>query len=314
MKNKLVIITSEQEEFKRKVDKYSLPDLEIVAPESEEAFEKELKDANIIFGNPFTFQKYLDSSPKLVWAQSTFAWIDALCKEWGKRDYMLTNVKDAYGAHMSEYVLGYILMMEKRILEGLQKQKEKYWKREAFPTIQWKTMVILGTGSIGKAIAKIAQWFGMKTLGYKTNIEVVEYFDEIYTKENKKECFQQADYLVSVLPNTPKTLHTVDSEALWWMKDTSVLINVWRGHNVDEEALVEALEKKHIAAAVLDVFQTEPLPTDHPFWTLENVFVTSHVSWYVEDNARLVEIFANNYKKFHAGEELDYLIDFEKGF
>lgn len=118
----------------------------------------------------------------------------------------------------------------------------------------------------------------MRVLGYKTSDTPVEYFDEIYTQDDKKECFKQADYLVSVLPNTPETKHTVNAESLSWMKRSSIFINVGRGLNVDEEALLNALENKQIAGAVLDVFQTEPLPEDHPFWIMDNVFVTPHIS------------------------------------
>lgn len=314
MKNKVVIITTDQEEYFTKLSAYNLPDLEIIAPLNDDDFEEAFTEANIIFWNPFRFIKHIESVKNLVWAQSTFAWIDALCKEWAKTDYILTNIKDAFGAHMSEYVFAYILMLEKWALESIEKQNKSYWKQKWYPTISWKTIVILWTGSIGKVIAKTAKAFGMKTIGYKTNIDPVEHFDEVYTIDTKKECFEQADYLVSVLPNTQSTIHTVDEEALSWMKKSSIFINIWRWLNVDEDALVQALESKKIAWAVLDVFQTEPLPEDHPFWKLENVYVTPHVSGYVEDNSRLIEIFANNYKKFHAGEPLDYVIDFKRGF
>lgn len=314
MKNKVVLITSDQKEFREKLGTYDLPDLDIVTPMNEDEIIEELKDANIIYGNPFRFKPYLDKAPKLIWAQSSFAWVDALCGEWTRKDYKLTNVKDAYGPHMSEYVFGYILMMEKGIMWSLSKQKKSFWKQEWQPTIQGKTIAILWTGSIGKVIAKNAKSFGMKTIGYKTSDTPVEYFDEICTPDMKKACFEQADYVVSVLPNTPETVHTIDAESLSWMKKSSIFINVGRGLNVDEEALLKALESKQIAGAVLDVFQTEPLPADNKLWNLENVFITPHVSGYVEDNARLIEIFTNNYKKFHAGEELDYLIDFKRGF
>lgn len=314
MKNKVLIITSDQDEFREKLEAYDLPDLEIIAPDDLDRISDYIDDVNIIFGNPFRFQKYLDSATKLVWAQSTFAWVDALCKQWSRKDYLLTNIKDAYGSHMSEYVFAYILMIEKGVLWNLEKQKNKNWQQEWYPTLQGKTMTILGTGSIWKVIAKIAKSFGMETIGYNLSGKQVEYFDEICTDADKQSCFERADYLVSVLPNTKETVHCVNSESLWWMKSSAWFINVGRGLNVHEEELIEALKNDIIAGAILDVFQTEPLPKESPLWNIENVFITPHVSWYVEDNARLVEIFANNYKKFHAGEQLDYLIDFERGF
>lgn len=113
MKNKVVIISNDWAEFGPKVKALNLADLEIVVPINDEERVREVKDANIIYGNPFVFKKFLDHAPKLVWVQSTFAGVDALCSPEMRQDYMLTNVKDAYGPHMSEYVFAYILMMEK---------------------------------------------------------------------------------------------------------------------------------------------------------------------------------------------------------
>lgn len=314
MKNKLLIATSDPLKFEKMVRSHNLPDLEILVATNEQEIEEQIWEVNILLTNPLLSNGFIHLWEKLDWVQSTFAGIDSLCKTWMKRDYVLTNVKDTYGVHMSEHVFAYILMLEKRLLHNFEKQKNKHWEREPYPSIHGKTIAILGTGSIGKVIAKIAKAFGMRTLWYNLSWEAVEYFDEIYTPENKKTCFEQADYLLSVLPDTPKTHHTVDAEALSWLKDSAYFINVGRGSNVDEEALISSLNSWTIAWAILDVFQVEPLPQESPLWTMENVYISTHVSGYVEDNSRLVEIFVNNYKKFHAGEQLDYLIDFERGF
>lgn len=314
MKNTLLIATEEPLDFEKLVRDYNLPDLEIVVATNETEIAEKIWDANIVLTNPLVSKDYIHLGNKIEWIQSTFAWVDALVAPKMKRDYILTNVKDTYGKHMSEYVFAYILMLEKKIFHNLEKQKNKHREREPYPTIREKTIVILGTWSIGKVIAKVAKTFGMKTIWYKTNTNAVEYFDEIYTVNNKKECFAQADYLVSVLPSTSHTKHIIDAEALKWMKKSAWLMSVWRGSNIDENALVDALESQQIAWAVLDVFEVEPLPQESPLWTMENIFISTHVAGYVEDNARLVEIFANNYKKFHAGKDLDYVIDFERGF
>jgi len=136
MKNKVLIITSCQGEFREKVMAYDLPDLEIIAPETEEETRVAAETADIIFGNPFTFEKYLAGAKNLKWAQSTFAGIDALTEAGKRRDYMLTNVKDAYGEHMSEYVMMYILMIEKQATLHMRNQEKRVWKRTPFPSVQ----------------------------------------------------------------------------------------------------------------------------------------------------------------------------------
>ena len=314
MTHKVLIITSVQKEFQQKVAEQHLPDIEIVAPSEESEIQKHVSSADIIFWNPFTIAKYIQDAESLKWVQSTFAWANALLEPGMKRDYTLTNVKDVFGWHMSEYTFAYILMLEKWVLWNIENQANKHWDRHSYPTVCDKTIAIMGTGSIGKDIAKVAKAFGMKTFGYNTSGKNIEYFDEIFTQKTKKDFFAQADYLVSVLPDTIDTKWIIDKEALSHMKASSVVINIGRWANVVEQDLIEALKNNIVAWAVLDVFQTEPLPQDHAFWELENVFITPHVSGMVEDNSRLIEIFTRNYKKFHAWEPLDYQVSFERWF
>lgn len=231
-----------------------------------------------------------------------------------RNDYILTNVKETYGKEISEYIFSYILLLEKQVLENLEYQKNKVWNQRPHPSIKNKTIAIMWTWSIWKEIAKVAKIFGMKTIGFRTINENVDYFDSIYTQENIKEFCSQADYLISVLPNTDSTKDIINKTTLSFMKKTSVFMNVGRGDNVNEDDLLNALQNKDISFAVLDVFKQEPLPQEHTFWNLENIIITPHISGYISNNDRIVEIFWKNYKKFIAWKQLDYQIDFKKWY
>ena len=303
-----------RDSLESEIKKLNLSDLEIIIPESEEEIIDNIKDVNIILWNPYIVKKYLHLADNLVWLQSIFAWVDVLVSEDLRSDYILTNVKETYGKEMSEYVFTYILMLKKQVRENIEYQKNKNWNQYAYPSLQRETISIMWTWSIWKEIARVAKAFWMKTIWLRTKDEAVEYFDEIYTFDNIQNFCSQADYVVSVLPNTNFTKNIINKTTLSYMKKTSVFINVWRWDNVNEDDLVECLKNKSISFAILDVFKEEPLPKEHIFWTLDNIIITPHVSWYIENSDRIVEIFWDNYKKFVKWEPLDYIIDFKRGY
>jgi phosphoglycerate dehydrogenase-like enzyme len=150
-------------------------------------------------------------------------------------------------------------------------------------------------------------------IGLNRSGKPCEAVETVYTEENLAEFLAAPDYLVLTLPDTPETRHFIDSGALAMMKPSAVLINVGRGSIVNENDLITALQRQQIRAAVLDVFETEPLPGDSLLWELPNAYVTPHVAAasFPQD---VVEIFVENYGRFTNGEPLKYLIDFERGY
>ena len=214
---------------------------------------------------------------------------------------------------MSEYIFGYILMFEKEIRENITLQNQKEWNWRLASPLNTKAIGIAGTGSIGKDFARIAKAFGMKTVGYSYSGAPVEHFDVVYSGDEFNDFLSQSDYVVSVLPNTETTNDMFGTTAFSSMKDSAVFINVGRGNAVDEEALVAAVEEKQIKAAVLDVMKEEPLPESSPLWNTEDIYVTPHMSGNFVSDA-LIDIFAENYRRFCAGEDLQYVIDLEKGY
>jgi phosphoglycerate dehydrogenase-like enzyme len=121
------------------------------------------------------------------------------------------------------------------------------------------------------------------------------------------------DYLVSVLPNTSETRHIVDSALLNTLPPHAIFLNVGRGSAVDETALIQALKNDKIAGAILDVFEQEPLPETHPFWTTPNLWITFHTSA-PSFPADITNLFVENYYRFINGQELKYQVDFKRGY
>lgn len=311
---KVVICTREQEEFKNLVENFNLPEIELYAPETEEELLLHLNDAEVIFANPILLSKYINHAKNVKWVQSSFAGIDALNNESLQKNYILTNMRETYGEIMAEYVLGYILMLEKNILWNIKNQKNKAWGQKSYPSIVWKKIWIMWIGSIGRIIAIYAKTMWMTVYWYANSYREQHCIDKVYTSENRDEFLEDLDYVVSVLPNTKETQWIVNMEFLKKLPSKSVLINIWRWANINENDLVTALKNKTISWAVLDVFQTEPLPENSDFWDLDNMYVTPHISWYVENNSKILSTFAENYKKYISWKDLVNIVDFNKGY
>jgi phosphoglycerate dehydrogenase-like enzyme len=255
----------------------------------------------------------LDSLPALVWVQSIWAGVEPLLDPAIRRDYILTNARGVFGGLMSEYVIGYILMHERRVLQKLEAQLNNHWDDSDTGTLRGKTLGLLGVGSIGAEIARTANFFGMTVRGYTRDSETSKHVDKYYHGADLLAFAKELDYLVNILPNTNDTCKIINADLLNALPPHALFINVGRGSAVDESALIEALNRNRIAGAVLDVFEQEPLPKDHPFWKTPNLLMTFHTSApsLPED---ITKIFIENYLLFHAGKPLKYQVDFERGY
>jgi len=313
-KVKLLILTRDQKEFLNDIELLCLENIEIFAPENEEDILKHIEDAEVIFWNPILLSKYINDAKSVKWVQSSFAWIDALNHPDLQKNYILTNMRDTYGEIIWEYILGYILMLEKNILWNLENQKNKIWWQKAYPSIVRKNIWIMGIGSIGKIIARYAKTLWMNVYWYATEYREQDSIDTVFTQKNQDEFLENLDYLINVLPNTENTKNIFNRALFHKLPNRSVFINVGRGASVVEEDLMQAIQEKQIAWAVLDVFNTEPLPKDSLLWDLENVYITPHISWYVEDNTQMVEVFAWNYERYRQWKWLLHTIDFNKWY
>lgn len=269
--------------------------------------------SSVLLAEPNLGVEILAAMPELKWYQSTWAGVTPLMAQGLRKDYLLTGVKDVFGPLISEYVLAYILLFERHILEHRAAQKAKTWHPVLPGRLHGKTVGITGTGSIAQYLAQTLKPFGLKIKGYNTRGQTTAYFDTVYSQDDLPTFLAGCDYVVNTLPDTPQTYHLFNAHAFKGMPDHTLFINVGRGNAVDENALIKALEQNQLKAAILDVFSQEPLANHHPFWENEKIWISSHTAApsFPEDIAK---IFMRNYGKFISGETLDYLIDFEKGY
>lgn len=242
--------------------------------------EKNSYDADVIvsLGN-FLNNETLNLYPKLKWVALLSAGYDKLdLRYFEERKIMLTNSKDVFSIQIAEDVFSKILYFNRNMMTHINNQKEKKWKfQKASHEIYESTIGIVGTGSIGQHIAERMKAFKTKVIGYKRTLEHVDFFDQIYTKqEGLNQLLKESDYVILALPLSPKTKHLIDAKAISLMKKDALLINVARGEIIDQDALMKALKKKQIRGAALDVTTPEPLPKNHELWTLDNCFVTPH--------------------------------------
>ncbi|MCT7655061.1 D-2-hydroxyacid dehydrogenase [Oceanimonas sp. NS1] len=175
---------------------------------------------------------------------------------------------------MSEYVFAHLLSLNRHLRHYREQQRHHNWQPIAYQSLAGKTMLILGTGSIGQHVAGTARHFGMEVLGISRTGREAPNFDRIYQPPALNKVLPRADVVVSVLPSTPETRQLFDADRLNHIKPGVIFFNVGRGDAVDETALLHTLRTGRIGAAVLDVFATEPLPETSPLWDMPNVVIT----------------------------------------
>jgi len=301
---KLLILSYNTDEYIQRLQPTNLPGLEIVTDPTE---------CDIVLGEPKRIRDALPHLPSLKWAQSIYAGVEPLVDPTQRRDYILTNARGVFGELMSEFVFGYLLFHEKKMLERIRSQQEKKWDRTESGMLRGKTIGLLGVGSIGAHLAFTAKHFGMKVRGFTRWSEESRDVDRYFHGEELFQFAKGLDYLIVILPKTRDTTHIVDAKFLNALPPHALIINVGRGNAVDESALAEALTQNKIAGAVLDVTAQEPLPEEHPFWTTPNLLLTFHTSAisYPDDITRL---FIENYALYIEGKPLKHQVDFGRGY
>lgn len=309
----LLILTKHPDEYRERIQAASLPDLAIVATDDVAEGLARAPHSDILLGDPTRVKAALPHLPRLVWTQLSWAGVEPMLDPALRRDYVLTNIRGVFGPLMSEYVFGYLLMLERKILPRLAAQREGRWDTTLPGTLSGKTIGLVGVGSIGAHLAATAKHFGMQVRGYTRRSRDCRHVDQYFHGGDKAAFAHDLDYLVAVLPNTDQTRAIVDAEMIAALPPRAVLVNVGRGRTVDEAALAAALTAGRVGGAVLDVFSEEPLPASSPFWSTPSTYITSHTSA-PSFPADIVGVFVENYRRFHGGQPLLYRVEFERGY
>lgn len=215
---------------------------------------------------------------------------------------------DSYKHAAPELTWALIMAATRNLLNEANALRAGQWQQGLGGDLHGKTLGILGLGSIGQRVAQFGQVFGMRVIAWSENLTAERAEQAGVTYVSKQQLFEQSDVLSVHLVLSDRSRGLVDAQALDWMKPTALLVNTARGPIVDEAALIKALQKQRLGGAALDVFDQEPLPTLHPFRTLDNVLATPHVGYVSRQNYELFfSQMIDNIQAWSAGEPIRLL-------
>jgi phosphoglycerate dehydrogenase-like enzyme len=233
------------------------------------------------------------------------------------RDLVVTNAGGVMDDAVAEFALALILAMAKKIPTVVNNQGRHEWRHQVTETIIGRKALVVGAGAIGSAVGRLLAGVGMTpdAVASVSRSSQGTAFGTIYGAADLLELVGGYDYVILTLPLTPQTLQMVDATFLSRMRRTARLVNLGRGQLVDEGALVSALERGDIAGAALDVFREEPLPTDHPLWSMDRVVISPHMAGdYAGWQSVQRDLFLENYRRYAEGCRLLNGVDLATGY
>jgi phosphoglycerate dehydrogenase-like enzyme len=257
------------------------------------------------------------AADSLEWIHITAAGVDTLLfDELRDSDVVVTNARGVFDRPLAEYVLGAVIAHAKDSLRSFDLQRRHEWQHRETRSIAGATALVVGTGGIGREIAKLLRAAGLVVRGAGRRAVADDAdFGEVIASEDLAAEAGWCDHLVLAAPLTAQTRGLVDAHVLAAMKPDAHLVNIARGPMVDEPALIAALTERRIGGATLDVFDTEPLPPEHPLWDAPNVTITAHMSADVAGwRDSLAAQFAANVRRWLAGEPLLNVVDKKLGY
>ena len=255
----------------------------------------------------------LVTSPTVKWLHGGGAGTDHIVP-WDPKHITITNSSGIHVAALSQYVITQVLWFCAGFPRFQRQQREHRWQRHTMPTVDGRTLLVVGFGNIGSGVGNRAKALGMRVIGFRTRAGRSRHADQVLAIEDLPAHLPMADFVALTLPKTKRTAGLFDAAMLARFKSGAYLINISRGGIVDEPALLAALERGHIAGAAIDVFATEPLPPTSPFWDLDNVLVTPHTGDPEDWERRAVEVFCTNMERYVAGKRLINIVQPARGY
>lgn len=253
----------------------------------------------------------------LQWVHVAAAGVDAMLFD-GLREgpVVLTNAHGTFSQPIAEFVLASVLAHDKQLHRSESLQRQRTWQHRELTRTGGSRAIVVGTGGIGRATARLLRAVGMQVQGAgRTPREADPDFGTVFASDELAARVGDADHVVLAAPLTKATRGILDAGVLAAMKPSAHLVNIGRGSLVDEPALIDALRDGQIAAASLDVVAVEPMPADHPFWVMENVHVSAHMSGDVHGwRDELADQFLANLDAYIAGEPLHNVVDKDRGY
>ena len=285
-----ILIVDVHAEMYRDALRAEFPGLQFALFRNAAAVSGDLSDIEVMIMFGIEIRDFmLQGAPRLKWIQSLATGVDHFlrCPSLTS-DVLITSGRGIHGPPMREQVVYMMMGVSRDVVRLVGDQKAHFWERRLWSTLHGKTAAIVGVGVVGIAIAEILKAFGMCTVGVSRTPRLVAGFDTMMPTARLADAAREADYLINVLPASDDNLEIFDAKIFAAMKPSAYYISAGRGQTVDEAALLAVLRERRIAGAALEVFHTEPLPPDSPFWDLPNVFITPHIGGYVVEYEEFV--------------------------
>lgn len=280
-----------------------------------------LSRAHVLFVWDFTSEKVRAAwdgvSDALSWVHVASTGVDpVLFPELVRSDTTLTNSREIFDGAIAEYVAGTVLALYKDLPRTLRMQQQRVWEHRETLRLAGARAVVVGTGPIGRAIGRLLGALGCAVDGVaRRERQDDPDFGVIVGADDIDSILPGADIVVSAVPLTPGTRGLFDADRFARMKPAALFVNVGRGPVVVEDALVRTLRDGRLGGAVLDVFADEPLPSDHPLWSMEHVIVSPHMAGdFVGWRDVLARTFADNFLRWHGGRPLENVVDKHLGY
>lgn len=288
---------------------------------AEHAPEAEIILYSNLTGPSVDFREVWRHAKNVKWIPSLAAGVEnLLIPELIESPVIVTNAKGVFKRSLADFAIFGILFHYKRGRRLIESQRAHRWDDFRVDWLPGKIMGVVGYGEIGRECALLAHALGMKIYAIRRNPQNSTgdpILDRIFRSESLHDMLREIDVLVAAAPLTQETHHMISAREFSAMKPSSMVINVGRGPVIDQEALISALQEKKIAAAALDVYETEPLPSDNPLWDMENVLLSPHCTDRTENPDWLdltMQVFLNNFERYRNGQPLLNVVDKKAGY
>ena len=287
--------------------------------EEQARFDSMLAGATVLYGYPgetaAALARTLELAPHIRYVQGTSAGMGAHIRRAQLPPAILERVTfcSAAGIHarmLAEFAFYGLLALRKDASRLADIRERRAWDHYDMGELDGSTIAIVGMGQIGDAVARLAHAFNMRVIAVQRRNEPHRLADVTYRIDELDKAVREANVVLMALPITEKTANLMSAARISLLKPDAIFINVGRGGTVDQAALIDAMQTKRIAGAVLDVFDPEPLPPDNPLWTMKNVVMSPHTAGLsIHENERIVSLLIDNLSRFTAGKPLRNLVN-----
>lgn len=246
----------------------------------------------------------------IKWVQALGSGVDGIVDQPSFcQDILVTNMQGIHGPPCAEAAICAMFDLARSVPRVLDNQRNRRWQRFPVRLLDGKKIAVIGLGVIAEALGPRCQALGMHVTGVTGSPRALPGFDAVVARDAMMDVVRESDFVVLLTPHTKQNHHLANAQFIAAMKPEAFLVNIARGGVVDEAALIEALRARRIAGAALDVFETEPLAEDHPFWSMDNVIVTPHLGGFHDEYPkRALPILEHNVSQFLAG-DIDGMIN-----